>query len=595
MAGPVVPNRTYPLHNATLEPPLPTFRAECIDAYQDEVRVYIRFWTEAGRIITIQEMAHAGGGEYTYTPEEPTTSQVMTIVCDPTPVTGAWAIGLFATRTTELPYDASTSAIQAAVDSLPDLNRGDVVVSGRLVEPGGVTLSLRSNRGGIHYLQSYDHGWFAHRLGLRDGNGNLITPNLDITTPGVGTLPGLGTHGYGEWWWDVISYRVEAATSQEGRLYSGDTSNPRQAASGGQWPFWYSVPPVLTVERPAQSENFDGTAPLFRWTVDTGSPRVPVTYQEIYYTETTNGDAVYAWATDSVRPTDNAPHITLPRDTGGDPTAREFRLPRSILVNSPTELDRYRASFRVVNGAGQQAVIHRDFDIWFQPPQTVTGFGGQLSADRSYMDLSWNRTPDPQFVRYRITAEGGQLPETELFATEDVDELEHRTFLFPYNTDVTFRAYAEASTNGEHQVSEPAVWTTHVSTPGTTVLSETVFPRHHALLPGRRTRNVIPQAKRDIGDRWNQEFPTIRGSRAFNRSVQTVYPLYEAADVAAQMATIATLETMYAGKETLLYRDGYGRVYAVQIVDMDETDPEDFRYQEVGLTLEQVAMPGGSL
>lgn len=587
MAAPATPGIARP-RNETVSTTPPELVATCTS---HDATVYAVIVTEAERIISVRAMVPDSDtpGRFVYQLVGPSGSanyQVRHRVTAP-PVSGSWSISLFGVNTSWLPWNATEGEIRTAVEALPDLNPGDALVSGSLADTtDGVRVTIQNYRARVNYSKHAQLGFEDSGQNLRDAGGNLLPIETTTTTSAAGDIPirAETVEGYGHYGWYAVAFR-------DGE-FSGGTPWFRMADRSPTGWFWYSAPPTLTVTRPAESENFDGTAPLFRWQVDAIPPSVPLAYQEIYYLENINDDAVYAWATASVRPTDNAPHITLPRDTGGDVDAREFRLPHAILVNSPTASDRYRASFRVVNAAGQEAVVTRNFDIQFTPPQTVTGFTGQVHASRAYIDLSWNRTPDPQFSAYRVTIQPEDEPEETIFVTHDVDQLGYRSLEFPFNMDVTYRIYAEGITNGAEQVSEPAVWNTHVHFDGT-VLSEVVFPRRVVVLRGRRDRRNNPVMDYQDDVPWNQRTPTrFTGTTSYDEfTVQ--HMLYGPGMMTAveQRKEIGKIRAMVASGETLLYRDATGLVMPCHASPPRSTDPVSWNYQDITLVYTETSKP----
>lgn len=598
MAAPVTPSRTAPLFNAATTALPYTFRATCVDADQANTAVYLRLKTPARKLITIVPMVRSGS-DYTYAVRAPGTSHVINFKVTGTPASGYWTASLFGASVV-IPWNASAADIQTALEALPDINAGDVLVSGRMVETGGVTITMRNNRAGVGYLMHTYLGWWAVS-NIRNSAGTTLTTTRTIVTQGTGDLPNVGNGAHQDWYWDAISVR--------NGVYAGDTTDGRQAATGGDWPFWYSAAPALTVTRPTAAQVFTGTAPLFQWTLDLTNSS-PIVYQEINYVDAVSGDSVFFWATDPVRPDGTTPSLPsgVKRVISGDTDTREYRLPHGILRNTKS----YRAGFRVINTAGQEAFTNPTFSIAFTPPAAVSGFTGTPSTSRSYIDFSWTASAVSNFTNYEIryrAASGtwGDSSDTRVWPSDPANTdaatqatTSYRSLEIPFGTDIVVGHFVRTTVVGEELISVAAEWTPpggRIDGRGMTVISQTVpGNRAYAILPYRRLRSLPRNFTREPHTPWGRALPVVLTDRAFDKSLDCSYPILWDTDPnygTTYRATLDALDTLCQTTQTLLYRDAMGeRFYCVIMPPLNVDEDEEFRYSEIGVKLLQQDPPG---
>lgn len=590
MTAPAVPFLVGPNDDVAVTA-LPNLVARCSTV---DAAVYAVIVTAGGRIVSIRPMVYQGGGGTTFTYQMAGPSGTNNFKsrhrCASAPVSGSWQVTLFGSGTTWIPYNATATEIRDAVEALPDLNPGDAAVTGTLTDTvNGVLIEIQNHRARVDYTAPGAlHGFEDAGQNLRNASGNLEPIITTKVQAGTGDIPNLGTanpNGYNRWGWYAVARR-------DGE-YSGAFQYLKQAGTSQIGYFWYAQPPIANITRPIESESFDGTAPLFVWSFTNETTHVPVTYQEINYVDNGDDTSVFLWATSSARPSANGPmaHTITPRDTGGSPEARQFRIPRSILVNSPPVSDRYRAGFRFQNAAGQETFVLRNFDIQFTPPAMITGFAGTVASNRSYIDFVWNKSFDPQFTGYRITIQPNGEDEVTVFYTTDVDELSYRSLEFPFNTDFTARIYAEAFQVSE-QISDPAELSFRVNFSGT-VVSEMVFPRQVLVLPARRDRETISESEDTFRTAWGSQFPTRFHGKAFHNVVSATFVLTPPGFSTAQdqRQAINLFYDMIRSGEKLFLRDATGRVMACFATHPEIFDPVEFPFTELSVDFIQTERP----
>ena len=361
---------------------------------------------------------------------------------------------------------------------------------------------------------------------------------------------------------------------------------------------WYSSAAGLTVSRPDGTDPaFDGTAPLFQWAID-DSDSAPIVYQEVNYVDDVTNKSVWFAATAPSRPDGSVPAV---KDTTLATTDREYRLPHFILQNSHD----YRAGFRVVNEAGQESFVERDFSISFAPPSAPATFTGSVSADGAYVDLAWAASTDPDFadyqIRYRLADAAWDGTETTIITFEDAATVSYRTLELPLNTPIVVGIFVHTVEVGEDLYSVAKEWTP----PGGkilnrgfsgTVISQTQGPgRTYVVLPGRDERSVPRIFNRSSRTPWGAQLPVIYRDKAYGKSFTATYhvlwddPLfgYTLRD------QLADLDTLCQTRQVLMYRDGLGERFYCVLTSFVPTDDVDYRMTHVALTGLQVSPPAG--
>lgn len=588
MAAPAIPYLVGPSDDDAAMTSLPNLVARCNSTDAD---VYAVITTEAKRILCVRPMVYQYGTTWMYQmvgPSGDLNYQVRHRVTAP-PVSGAWAITLFGLATAWMPYNATADEIRAAIEAHPDLNPGDIGVDGSLTDTvNGVLVTIGGNRSRVDYHNGALHGVEDAGQNLRDASGNLLPIHTDDVTHATGDVPRGPDNpdGYGRYGWYAVALR-------DGE-YSGGSRWLKQAARSHHGFFWHAAPPVLTVTRPTVDQSFDGTAPLFRWQVDNVVPSVPLAYQEINYVDNATDESIFVWATASARPTDDAAHITLPRDTSGDVAAREFRLPHFLHQNHGS----YRAGFRVINAAGQEDFDLVQYGIEFVPPPPTASFTHTVHPSKAYIDFAWTKTADPNFTAYRITVQAADKPERTIFISEDVEQESCRLLEWPFNRDLIFRHYTEAQDLDVHQVSNPAVIEDHVRFRGT-VLSEVVFPRRVMIFPVRRDRRNSPGGDTVFRVPINREKPVGFSGTTFYHRFTVTFPLYDDDTYRTPQqqwdALDGTFFPMMQSGEALLYRDAPGRVLHCRAVNPNTIEDVEFLIHDLTVDFVQIERPGGSL
>ncbi|HEU0163740.1 MAG TPA: hypothetical protein VFQ54_01775 [Thermomicrobiales bacterium] len=587
---PVVPNRTYPLYTSDPITSLPvTFTATCVDATdQANTHVYAAITTRNNKIITIKDMTRSGSNYSTSVRAPGTSHKINFKPVSGVPTSGYWVARLFGAQSNPIPWNASASDIAATIEALPDLNEGDTLVSGRMVDPGGVTITLRGNRVGVGYLMDYNVGWWAtSRLKVGSTSVDIVHT---IVTQGTGDIPDVGNGGHGDWYWFAFSYRAGG----DGR-YSGGATNPRQADRTDPWPWWYSNAAGLTLTRPDGSDpTFAGRAPLIQWAINqTNSSRI--VYQEVNIVDVDLGKSVWFWATAPTRPDGTSTGTDRKLcDFSGDLDDREYRTPYVL-----HHLHNYRCGVRIFNDAGQVSFVDHTFSIVFTAASPVSSLTAFATNTGSYIDFSWPAYTVSGFdgyeIRYRHASDAwGDASDTTVWSSgstaDDMALTSVRVMEFPLGVPIVFGHFVRTIAAGENLISNPREWTPPSGTLGlygVTVISETVSPRRYVVFPYRQPRAIAVNF--DIDDRvpWGQELPIVQRSDTFFQGITCTYPLLYGNDpnVAAinDLDTVATYKQMSKSLQLKLYRDGRGNMIYGHIKPWNTNEPEDQRITEISL------------
>lgn len=597
MAGPPAPKRISPADRAVLTT-LPLFRASAPGA----TNVYVRIKTRARRWLTVLPMVREGTTDtFRYQLRAPGTSKVMNLKFSGAAVRGSYRLRLFSAVTPWIPYnEADLDTIIAEIETLPDLNPGDVIVSGRPYQPSGLSLTLTNNRNGMFQARDFYTGWSADAYGLKDSAGNTLGLSMTTPTEGTGDLPSStgNPNGHQDWYWDVIAADASGFFQASS---GGTTRNPRDAVSIGEGMFWYSSVPVLNVTRPTEGQTYTSDNPYFEWNVTGDSTGMPISYQEITFIRKLDGRVVHTAATPTPPPTNGDPAAVLAsvlRDILEDPLdedAEFYRIPKRKLTNDTD----YWADFRAKNQAGQQAYVRRGFKILYGKPAATTTFTVAVSSTMASLAVSWAASTATTFEAYLIKwrpAEVGWDSDQvrTVYRTENKARTSATIYEFPLGKSFVLGHFVEITdANGEIQTSAAKEWTP----PGgslmarITVLSQvSQGTRRVVILPARRIRTVTANFKREVRQPWNQRFPVVSGDAAFNHTYQATFPISEAGDVQAQMKIIAALEQMADDMYPVFVKDFYGRTMYTQVIPpISVSDPETVSYQEVSLVLEETA------
>jgi len=576
---PVLPSRTYPLFNDLVESLPVTFRAKTTDSPD---YVYVVMMTAAGKILTVAPMTYiSSAAEWRLNVQAPGTSHKVRFQWSGTPATGYCTISLFG-NAARIPWNASAAEIQTALEELPDLNAGDVLVTGRPVEANGVTITMRNKRAGLSYLMDAQLGWWSESS-LKGSGGTTLTTTRTIVTQGTGHVPNENA-GHGDWYWTVVS--------KKDGLFNGDVQRFRFADRSAAWRWWYSAAPALTVSRPTADQVFTGTMPNFEWAIDDTNSS-PIVYQEINYVSNATNKSLYFWATAEERPDGSTvnPEGNKRRDISGSVGDRQYRIARRGLLNNAGS---FRAGFRVVNEAGQEAFVLRNFTIAFTPPAAVATFTGSPSQTGSYVDFTWSASTataaqfDAYEIRWRYASETWDGSQEAIWSTSSQSTLTRRVMEYPLGQPIVFGLFVRTLVSGETLYSVAKEWRPpggKIGIHGLTVISQAEEnDRVYVVLIPRGDREVRPVFNRVVQERWGQETPFIHRDDTFYHVVSaSYYALWDDPIMGGRASVVANLKTLIRSSVPNLYRDYQGRMFTGTLTSMSETDREEFPITDIPL------------